>query len=63
MLGAEELDPETWRQIYDRDYRKIYFFIYRWVGNYSPGEDLTAGVFLRATEGIGKYKFSMVMLP
>ncbi len=57
VVGAKEMDPEAWRQIYDRDYRKIYFFIYRRVGNSSLAEDLTSGVFLRALEGIAKYKY------
>ena len=57
VIGAKELDPDAWRQIYDRDYRKIYFFIYRRVGNSSLAEDLTSGVFLRALEGIAKYKY------
>ena len=57
VIGAKEMDSEAWGQIYDRDYRKIYFFIYRRVGNSSLAEDLTAGVFLRALEGIAKYKY------
>ena len=57
VIGAKELDPEAWSQIYDRDYRKICSFIYRRVGNSSLAEDLTAGVFLKALEGIAKYKY------
>ena len=57
VIGAKELDQEAWSQIYDRDYRKIYSFIYRRVGNTSLAEDLTAGVFLKALEGIAKYKY------
>ena len=57
VIGAKKLDPEAWRRIYDRDYRKIYTFIYRRVGNSSLAEDLTSGVFLRALEGIAKYKY------
>ena len=57
VISAKELDPEAWRQIYDRDYRKIYYFIYRRVGNATLAEDLTAEVFLKALEGIAKYKY------
>ena len=62
VMGAKELDPEAWCQIYDRDYRKIFSFIYRRVGNPSLTEDLTAGVFLKALEGIAKYKYQGLTL-
>ena len=53
MIAAKEMDPEAWCQIYDRDYRNIYSFMYRRVGNSTLVGDLTAEVFLRALEGIG----------
>ncbi len=57
VLGAKELEPTAWTQIYSRDYRKIYCFIYRRLGESSTAEDLTANVFLKAVEGINNYKY------
>ena len=57
VLNAKQFNPEAWTQIYDRDYRTIYSFIYRRVGASALAEDLTSGVFLKAVEGIAKFKY------
>ena len=57
VLAAKELDPAAWTHMYDGYYRTIYAYVYRRVGNSSLAEDLTASVFIRALEGIGKYKY------
>ena len=49
-------DAEAFALLYDRYVDKIYRYIHYRVGTDAPAEDLTAQVFLKAWEGIGKYR-------
>jgi len=54
---AKEFDSETWTQIYQCYYPKIYAYLSRRLGNTNPVEDIVADVFLRAVEGIGSFSY------
>ncbi len=56
VLRAAKHDPEAFALLYDRFVDKIYKYIYYKVGTKSDAEDLTAQVFLKAWEAIGKYR-------
>ena len=56
VLRAAKHDPEAFARLYDRFVDKIYKYIYYKVGAKSDAEDLTAQVFLKAWEAIGKYR-------
>ncbi len=56
VLRAAKHDSEAFARLYDRFVDKIYKYIYYKVGAKSDAEDLTAQVFLKAWEAIGKYR-------
>ncbi len=56
VLRAAKHDPEAFARLYDRFVDKIYKYIYYKVGAKSDAEDLTAQVFLKAWEAIGRYR-------
>ena len=62
VLKARELDPQAWSHIFDRHYGSVYAYVCRRVGSPPLAEDLTASVFVRALEGIGKYKYRGIPL-
>jgi RNA polymerase sigma-70 factor (ECF subfamily) len=49
---AREYDPEALGEIYDGYSEKIYYYIYRYLGETRLAEDLTAQVFLKLLEAI-----------
>ena len=57
VLDAKAMDPQAWSHIFDRHYRSVYAYAYRRVGNPSSAEDLAASVFVRALEGIDRYRY------
>ncbi|MFA5065588.1 MAG: sigma-70 family RNA polymerase sigma factor [Dehalococcoidia bacterium] len=64
MLVEEQLvqravngDREAFTQIYDLHFDKIYRYIYVKVRSQAEAEDLTQDVFIKAYEGINKYKW------
>ena len=64
MLVEEQLvqravngDREAFTQIYDLHFDKIYRYIYVKVHSQAEAEDLTQDVFIKAYEGIKKYKW------
>jgi len=50
-------DREAFTQIYDLHFDKIYRYIYVKVRSQAEAEDLTQDVFIKAYEGINKYKW------
>lgn len=60
--AAKSLSADAWSAIYDRNFPKIYSYIYRRVGNHAAAEDLTSHVFLEALRGIGGFRYRGVSL-
>ncbi len=58
VLRAAGHDAEAFAQLYDRLVEKIFKYIYYKVGSRSDAEDLTAQVFLKAWEAIGRYRLT-----
>ncbi len=56
--SASAGDQEAFAKLYDRFVNKIYKYIYYKIGSSSDAEDLTAQVFLKAWEAIGKYMWT-----
>lgn len=56
VLQATKHDHRAFVQLYDRFVDRIYRYVYFKVGSSTDAEDLTAQVFLRAWEAIGKYQ-------
>ena len=64
MLSEENLvqqavngDQAAFTQLYDRNFDKIYRYVYVRVRSQAEAEDLTQDVFIKALEAIGSYKW------
>lgn len=55
VLRARE-DPQAFGELYGLHVRKIYNYVYYRTGNHHDAEDLTARVFYRALQNIGRYQ-------
>jgi RNA polymerase sigma-70 factor (ECF subfamily) len=55
LIARAKTDKEAFGQLYERYARKIYNYVYYRTGNVADAEDLTARVFIRAMQHIGKY--------
>jgi len=56
LVDRAKYDPEAFGQLYDRYVVRIYNYIYYRVSNVGDAEDLTAKVFFKALDNIGKYR-------
>ncbi len=55
LIARAKTDKDAFGQLYERYAAKIYNYIYYRTGNVADAEDLTARVFIRAMQHIGKY--------
>ncbi|MCL4395762.1 MAG: sigma-70 family RNA polymerase sigma factor [Chloroflexi bacterium] len=55
---AVEHDSQAFTQLYDAYVDRVYKYVYYKVGPGALAEDLTAQVFLKAWEGIGRYQWT-----
>ena len=55
LIERAKNDKEAFGQLYERYVTKIYNYIYYRTGNVADAEDLTARVFIRAMQHIGRY--------
>jgi RNA polymerase sigma-70 factor (ECF subfamily) len=51
----QAMDGTAWTRLQEDFFRRIYFFVKRYVGNHQTAEDLTQDVFLGAVRGIGGF--------
>ena len=56
LVEAARRDNEAFGQIYERYVDRIYNYVYYRTGNQQDAEDLTARVFFRAMQHIGRYE-------
>lgn len=56
VARAQRGDVDAFGVLYQRYYEVIYRYILSRLGDPEPAEDLTAAVFLRAFESLGKYR-------
>lgn len=56
LVAQAKCDPEAFGCLYEQYATKIYNYIYYRVGNHHDAEDLTAKVFFKALEHIGRYQ-------
>jgi RNA polymerase sigma-70 factor (ECF subfamily) len=55
LIARAKTDKEAFGQLYERYVDKIYNYVYYRTGNVADAEDLTARVFMRAMQHIGRY--------
>lgn len=56
LIASAKQDPTAFGRLYELNVRKIYSYIYYRTGNHHDAEDLTAKVFFKAMEHIGRYQ-------
>lgn len=56
LIERAKTDQEAFGQLYDCYVERIYNYIYYRTGNHADAEDLTARVFFRAMQHIGRYE-------
>lgn len=56
LINQAKTDSEAFGLLYDRYVARIYNYIYFRVGHVGDAEDLTAKVFFKALDNIGKYR-------
>ncbi|MCC6671531.1 MAG: sigma-70 family RNA polymerase sigma factor [Planctomycetes bacterium] len=55
IARLQAMDEAAWTRLQDEYFRRIYFFVKRYVGTRETAEDLTQEVFLGAVKGIGTF--------
>ena len=50
----QAMDEAAWAELQNEYFRRIYFFVKRYIENHQTAEDLTQDVFLGAVKGIGR---------
>jgi RNA polymerase sigma-70 factor (ECF subfamily) len=56
LVAHAKQDPAAFGRLYELNVRKIYSYIYYRTGNHHDAEDLTAKVFFKAMEHMGRYQ-------
>lgn len=56
LVAEAKSDPAAFGQLYELHVRRIYNYIYYRTGNHQDAQDLTARVFFKALEHIGRYQ-------
>jgi RNA polymerase sigma-70 factor (ECF subfamily) len=51
----QAMGESAWRRLQDEYFRRVYFFVKRYVEDHQTAEDLTQDVFLGAVRGISKF--------
>lgn len=55
IRDLQAMDEAAWTDLQDAFFRRIYFFVKRYVDDHQTAEDLTQDVFLGAVKGIGRF--------
>ena len=55
LIAKAKQDPRAFGRLYELYVRKIYNYVYYRTGNHHDAEDLTAKVFFKAMQHIGRY--------
>lgn len=55
IARLQAMDETAWARLQDDFFRRVYFFVKRYVQNHQTAEDLTQDVFLGAVRGIGAF--------
>lgn len=60
LIQAAQKEPRSFEPLYDKYYERIFRFIFRRIDDESLTADLCSQTFLKAMQGIRKYKFKGV---
>ena len=59
---AQQSDRAAWDEIFQRNYRRVFVFVYCRTGDAAAAEDITADVFVEAWRGIRRFVYRGVPL-
>lgn len=62
IYRAQMADRTAWDEIFQRNYRRVYTFVYTRVGDVHSAEEITADVFVEAWKGIRRFTYRGVAL-
>ena len=60
LTRLQAMDEGAWAALQDDFYRRIYFYVKRYVQDHQLAEDLTQDVFLGAVRGIQGFDLSLI---
>lgn len=55
IARLQAMDQDAWTRLQDEFFRRIHFFVRRYVENHQTAEDITQDVFLGAVRGIARF--------
>lgn len=55
IAALQAMDEAAWQRVQDAYFRRMYFYVRRYVTNHQTAEDLTQDVFLGAVRGIERF--------
>ena len=62
IYRAQTSDRAAWDEIFQRNYHRVYVFVFARVGDQQAAEDITADVFVEAWQGIRRFTYRGVPL-
>ncbi len=57
VLTRSKTDPEAFKSVYTKYFKKIFLFVLHRIGERQISADITQQVFLKALTGLGKFQF------
>ena len=57
ILRQSQIDPQAFKPIYEKYFKKVYLFAYRRMGDRELAADITQQVFLKALKSISRFQF------
>ena len=55
IAALQAMDEAAWAGLQETYFRRVYFFVKRWVADHQTAEDLTQDVFVGAVKGIARF--------
>ena len=57
LIRRVKKDPQAFSVIYDENYKAIFSYVFRRLGNYEIARDVTAETFLKALQKVGSFEW------
>jgi len=57
LIRNSQADPEAFRLLYEKYFKRIFLFVYHRIGDKGLTADITSQVFLKALTNLGKFQF------
>ncbi len=57
LIEAAQKDPSRFAELYERNFERVYAYVFRRLGNRNEAEDVTSEVFHQALENLEKFEW------